>query len=147
MVVETHELHLFDTFKGMPKTSSSDLHKAGDFGDTSLEAVKNFVGSYSNIYYHAGFIPDTFSELSLNTTIAFAHVDVDIYDSVMSCCEYIYPRLAPGGIMLFDDYALATCPGARRAVDSYFASKTDFPLVIKTGGQALVVKAPTNSVI
>ena len=39
------QLHLFDTFGGMPKTDPlRDLHRENDFGDTSIEAVSAFVG-------------------------------------------------------------------------------------------------------
>ena len=40
------------------------------------------------------------------------YVDVDIYASVLSCCEFFFPRLNPGGVMVFDDYGLITCAGA-----------------------------------
>ena len=38
-------IHLFDTFAGMPDTDPDrDLHRRGDFGDTSLDAVRRRVG-------------------------------------------------------------------------------------------------------
>ncbi len=140
------ELHLFDTFSGMPETNpDEDLHRKGDFGDTTLGGVRKRVlaaaGTASNrVHLHAGFMPDTFADTGI-TAVALAHVDVDIYQSVWDCCEYIYPRLAPGGILLFDDYGLPTCPGARRAVDQFFEDKPETPLVLSTG-QALVIRIP-----
>jgi O-methyltransferase len=39
-------LRLFDTFTGMPETDAArDLHHAGDFSETSLEAVRARVGT------------------------------------------------------------------------------------------------------
>ena len=39
------KLYLFDTFEGMPETNpEEDLHRNGDFSDTSFEAVQSFVG-------------------------------------------------------------------------------------------------------
>jgi len=139
-------LHLFDTFEGMPETNPElDLHQAGDFEGTSLEDVKNRIYSAwgkndERVQFHQGFIPDTFKDLSVDR-IAFAHVDVDIYKSVLDSCEFIYPRLATGGFLIFDDYGFPTCPGARKAVDHLFHEKPEFPLVLPTG-QALVIKAP-----
>lgn len=133
-------LHLFDTFSGMPATDPDrDLHKAGDFADTTLDAVRERVGHPGLVRYHAGLIPETFTPVD-SSRIALAHIDVDIHAAVADCCRYIFPRLATGGVMLFDDYGFPTCPGARQAVDAYFADTPFVPLVLPTG-QAVVFKA------
>lgn len=134
-------LRLFDTFSGMPETDpDKDYHRKGDFADTSLASVKQRLDDKDNIEFHQGFIPDTFQGLE-HEKLAFAHIDVDIYQSVLDCCEFIYPRLVSGGFMLFDDYGFPSCPGARAAVDSFFADKIEVPLVLSTG-QAFVIKSP-----
>ncbi len=110
-------LRLFDTFAGMPETDVvKDLHKAGDFADTSLESVKQRVtGDF--VRFHQGFIPDTFQGLE-SSRIAFAHVDVDIYKAVQACCAFIFPRLCAGGIMVFDDYGFHPARGRVRRLTS-----------------------------
>jgi O-methyltransferase len=136
-------LHLFDTFAGMPATDKvKDLHHEKDFMDTSLEAVSAFVGKDKEglVCYYKGLIPQTFTGLE-NATFAFAHIDVDIYQSIMDCCEYVYPRMNPGGFIVFDDYGVPSCPGARAAVDAFFAGKPEIPLVLHTG-QAVVFIGP-----
>ncbi|OIQ50044.1 Demethyldecarbamoylnovobiocin O-methyltransferase [Pseudodesulfovibrio hydrargyri] len=134
-------LRLFDTFSGMPDVDEGvDWHKAGDFDDTSLNAVRSVVGENDFIHYHPGFIPETLKGLE-SSAIALAHVDVDIHQSVLDSCAFVYPRLVPGGFMVFDDYGIHTCPGARKAVDTFFADKPESPLVLTTG-QAVVFKAP-----
>ncbi|MFQ5993566.1 MAG: TylF/MycF/NovP-related O-methyltransferase [Acidiferrobacterales bacterium] len=133
-------LHLFDTFEGMPETDpEKDLHLEGDFADTSLTAVKEYVRHDSVVEYHQGFIPETFAGLQ-DARIAFAHIDVDIHRSIIDCCELIYPRLSVGGTMVFDDYGFASCPGARQAVDEFFKETAVVPLVLPTG-QAVVFKS------
>lgn len=133
-------LRLFDTFAGMPETDAArDLHRAGVFAETSLEGVRAFVGE-KGVSYHPGFIPATFAGRE-GDRIALAHVDVDIHQSVADCCAFIYPRLSPGGVMVFDDYGFPSCPGARLAVDEFFAALPEVPLVLPTG-QAVVVKLP-----
>lgn len=132
-------LHLFDTFAGMPQTDAKrDLHQAGDFSDTSLEGVRQTVGSDSFIHYHPGFVPDTFGGREADR-IAFAHVYLDIYQGILDSCKFIYPRLLPGGFMVFDDYGFMSCPGARQAVDEFFAALPEVPLVLPTG-QAIVFR-------
>jgi O-methyltransferase len=134
--VAATQLRLFDTFEGMPETDAArDLHKAGDFSDTSLEAVRSRVrGDF--VHFHKGLIPTTFSGLE-SARIAFAHVDVDIHSAILACCDFIFPRLCVGGFMVFDDYGFPSCPGARAAVDEFFVAANAIPLVLPTG-QALV---------
>jgi O-methyltransferase len=131
-------LHLFDTFEGMPATGPSDLHQQGDFADTSLSQVRRFVDHPNIATFYPGLIPETFSGLK-SERIAFAHIDVDIYQSVLDCCEFIYPRLSAGGVVVFDDYGFPTCPGARRAVDEFFSNIPERPLILSTA-QAVVIR-------
>ncbi len=130
-------VRLFDTFDGMPGTATPvyDTHQKGDFADTSFESVRDRV----NVdYIHKGFIPKTFEGLE-DRKICFSHIDVDIFQSVYDCCEFIYPRTTSGGIMLFDDCGFPSCAGARTAVDMYFADKTEKPIYLTTG-QVLIIK-------
>ncbi|MCA8950997.1 MAG: class I SAM-dependent methyltransferase [Planctomycetes bacterium] len=135
-------VRLFDTFAGMPESDPArDLHGPGDFADTSASAVAERVGRPERVCIHAGWIPTTFAGLE-STTIGFAHVDTDIYRSVRDCAEFVWPRLAIGGAVVFDDYGFPTCPGAREAVDEFFVAEgTAVPLALHTG-QAVVFKGP-----
>ena len=132
-------LRLFDTFAGMPPTDAAkDLHSAGDFADTSLADVRARVrGDF--VRFHPGVIPQTFQELEA-ARIAFAHVDVDIHSAHVACCEFIFPRLCVGGFIVFDDYGVPSCPGARAAVDDFFRGTDSIPLALPTG-QAIVFKS------
>lgn len=131
-------IRLFDSFKGMPETDEKrDVHKAGDFADTSLEAVRSLVGSDA-VTYHAGFIPKTFENLEVDR-IAFAHIDLDLHDAIYESCKFIYPKLSSGGVMVFDDYGFPSCPGARIAVDEFFRDKPEYPMILPTA-QAVVHK-------
>ncbi len=136
-------LRLFDTFAGMPDTDAArDVHRRGDFADTDARAVRARVPQ-PFVRLHPGLIPQSFAGLEASR-VALAHVDVDIYSSVTDCCRFIYPRMLGGGFMIFDDYGFDTCPGARQAVDAFFAGKPEAPFVLPTG-QALVCVAPRGS--
>lgn len=66
----------------------------------------------NNIFFNEGLLQDT---MHFNTKIAFAHIDVDWYDPVKTSFERIFPNLAIGGSIIFDDYdAWQSC---KRAVD------------------------------
>jgi O-methyltransferase len=137
-------LHLFDTFQGMPKTLvDRDYHREGDFGDTSLEAVTALMPPGSPVVFHPGRIPETFAGLD-DLRLGLTHCDVDIYQAVLDCTAYAYPRTLAGGFILYDDYGVLTCTGARQAVDEFYADKPEKPLVLSRG-QALVIKLPEHA--
>jgi len=134
-------LLLFDSFEGMPENDAQgDSYRPGEMSDTTYEDVAKRVLDGDQVEVFKGFIPGTFDAVR-NHEFAFAHVDVDIYQSIKDCCEFIYPRLNPGGWIVFDDYGFPSCAGGRRAIDEFFAGRPENPIVLPTG-QALVVKLP-----
>jgi O-methyltransferase len=135
------EVHLFDTFAGMPATDPRhDLHVAGDFQDTAESDVRRLLSRCRGVILHPGFFPGTATGLE-DQVFRFVHVDVDIYRSVLDCAEFFYPRLVPGGVLVFDDYGWSSTTGAREAVDEFFTDRPEVPVYLPTG-QALVVRHP-----
>ena len=97
--------HVFDTFDGMPDSLAED--EAGFlnvFADNSLTDVQRLLSNNPDSFVHQGIFPECASEQIRGLTFRFAHIDVDIERSILDCCEFVYPRLAPGGVMVFDDY-------------------------------------------
>lgn len=126
-------LHLFDTFEGMPPCDSErDLHKEGDFSDTSLDVVKKYLLDCPNILFYRGLFPGTALTIK-EKRFCFVHIDVDIYKSILDCCVFFYTRMEKGGIMIFDDYGSLSCPGAKMAVDEFFFDKPEKPSYLPTG--------------
>jgi O-methyltransferase len=80
----------------------------------------------------AGLVPDSLASIR-DKSFAFVHIDMDIYSAIKSACEFFYPRMQPGGTLLFDDYGYPSCPGARAAVDEFFASKPEMVMAYATG--------------
>lgn len=132
-------LYLFDTFSGIPRTNpQKDIHKEGDFSDTSLIAVQRYLSDCKDIVYHQGLFQDTLNRVS-SVGFSLIHIDCDIYESVNQCTEFFYPRLTSGGYMIFDDYGFRSCPGVKHAVDEFFTNKAEYPIYLPTG-QCLVIK-------
>ncbi|HWL94746.1 MAG TPA: TylF/MycF/NovP-related O-methyltransferase, partial [Phycisphaerae bacterium] len=86
------QLHLFDTFQGMPESADADAstHKRGDFGDTSLSHVKELLKDYPFVTLNPGFIPQTLEAVK-DKKFAMVHVDVDLYRSTRDAFEFFYP--------------------------------------------------------
>lgn len=135
--------HLFDTFCGMPSVARAqrDYHAAGEFSDTSLDDVKRRLGNFPFVVLHPGVMPDTFDEVATVASYSFVHVDVDIYPSALACCEWFWPRLRPGGMMVFNDYGIYPYRyAARAAVDEFFAGASEGSLLVLPTGQAIAMK-------
>ncbi len=132
-------IHLFDTFAGMPATGLPyEFHQAGDFDGTSLAMVQTALKHCQNARFHPGFFPET-AQAVMEERFSLVHLDGDLYQSTKDGCAFFYPRMSPGGIIVFHDYGLATCPGVRRAVDEFFADKPEHLLSVGTY-QAFVIK-------
>jgi len=132
----SRRLHLFDTFEGMTPPQkvdrsfrgeqASDLLDAAD-PETSwvwargvLEQVRDALGrtEYPSelITYVKGKVEDTLPRAAPEQ-IALLRLDTDWYESTYHELRHLYPRLAPGGVLIIDDYG--HWEGARRAVDQY----------------------------
>jgi len=61
-----------------------------------------------------GLVQDT---IKLNQPVAFAHIDVDWYEPVMTCLKRIFPKLSVGGSIILDDYH--DWGGCKKATDEY----------------------------
>ena len=50
----------------------------------------------------------------------FVNVDVDLHEPTRDSIEFFYPRMVPGGVMVFDDYgSQMQSPGAARAIEVF----------------------------
>lgn len=109
------ELHLFDSFCGMPVADADDNHQLGDFADTSAEAV---AAAVPKAILHVGIFPKTLPPDL--TGFALVHVDCDQYASVRDCIIHLAPRMVSGGVMVFDDWQCTR--GATRAIGEAFVA-------------------------
>ena len=140
----TRTIHLFDTFSGMPIPDPiRDLHKEKDFNDTSLKSVQTFMQDCQNVRFYEGLFPMT-AEPVQQKFFCLVHIDVDIYRSVIDCCNFFYSRMVEGGIMIFDDYGFLSCPGAKLAVDEFFSNKPERVIYLPTG-QCFISKESSQS--
>ncbi|GAB4243638.1 MAG: hypothetical protein OHK005_08110 [Candidatus Methylacidiphilales bacterium] len=77
-----------------------------------------------------GHLPKTLPLLQ-ESWFSFVHLDCDIYESYQTCLERLYPRMVPGGIILFDEYRSRVWPGATLAIDEFFSDKPETPEMIE----------------
>lgn len=131
-------VYLFDTFAGMPEHDQSldGRWVVGSFADASEAAVRDLFAGNDAVTIAAGVFPADTGHVVADCTFRFVHLDVDNYGPYLACLEFFYPRMAPGGVIVFDDYGEECCPGAAAAVDEFFAGRE----LVVIDGTAYVVK-------
>jgi len=139
--IQDKQVHLFDTFAGMPAIANEDPSgvREGFFGDNSLESVKDYLQAFPFVAFYPGIIPQTFDAVK-DRRFAFVHIDVDLYQTTKDCCHFFYDRMSKGGIMIFDDYGFWPFSNSeKKAVDEFFKDKPEMPMSLPTG-QCIVIK-------
>ena len=130
-----------DSFVGLPEHSSLDpVHRQGDFSDTSIEAIRSGLdrlGLGEIVSLQRGWFYETFARMDVDR-FCFAHIDADYYESTVQCLNHIYPRLSPGGWIVFDDYDWHHCTGVKVAVDQFFTDSQ----ICRLSGSAAAVQKP-----
>jgi O-methyltransferase len=149
------ELHLYDSFQGLPRPGQNDAYLAeGDCTATTDQLRASFARwSLREPLVHEGWFQQTLPE-HLPDEICFAYLDGDFYDSIKISLKHVWPRVSPGGLILIDDYADTSknpaawdgLPGVRTAVDEYFSTDPAEPFVlVGTGDLAMAgVRKPLD---
>lgn len=145
----SREIYLFDTFDGF---DAKDLRAEGainsgyippeNFSDNSLDTVRRALCPMGNIKFCVGRFPDTVENVNAEVQFALAHFDADLYHPALEFCAYFYPRMSPGGVMIFHNYSDPDYPGTKQAVDEFFADKAEgLVLMPDQYGTVVVVKS------
>lgn len=121
-------LWLFDTFEGLPAPTldDPDFEIANLFTGTclgTLEEVRNLFEQLKigdQVQFTKGLFQDTLPASDVSQ-IALLHIDGDWYESVKTCLDNLYDKVAPGGIIQIDDYG--DWKGARKATDEFFGRR------------------------
>src|SRR5262249_33011232 len=126
---DDRHLYLFDTFSGMTEPGPRDVDYRGRSATEILEEVRCVVCERevvaagqgtgypaSHIHVVSGPVEETIPARAPDL-ISLLRLDTDWYGSTRHELEHLFPRLAPGGVIIVDDYG--HWRGARQAVDEY----------------------------
>lgn len=126
---EVHQVvYPLDTFSGMPPPSQLDFgREIGEFSppDDQIQIIYDQaanLGVEDRIRVESGRFSESFERLRDRgdaLKFAFAHIDCNLYESTRQACEFVYDRISPGGIIVFDDYNGVCDLGARLAIDQF----------------------------
>jgi hypothetical protein len=149
----------FDTFSGFPEIGvedgpedpAQDVVPGGYFGGGSIEADLALAQEAMNHDRHLRHknriefvkgdvcetIPKYVVEKGEGLRVALLNLDLDLYEPTRVALEYFVPRMARGGVIVVDEYAVDTFGGETKAVDEYF--------VKHFGKRPRVIKFPWHS--
>jgi O-methyltransferase len=126
---------LFDSFEGLPParedldgswvvawqrdTTSPIYYNNCAAQQEEAEAAMKLSGAPS-VSFIKGWFDQTLPRFAPPCEIAILRLDGDLYESTRVCLENLYPHVAPGGIVIIDDYS--NWNGCARAVHEYIAA-------------------------
>ncbi len=150
----SREIVLYDTFEGMSAPTAaderaSDGRAAADLLDGAAKG--DLIWCYSGegevaanmrstgypehlVRLVKGKVEDTIPGVAPDQ-IAVLRLDTDWYESTRHELTHLYPRLAPGGVLIIDDYGYWA--GARKAVDEFFGGSLFLGRIDGTGRIAI----------
>ena len=135
------ETFLCDTFQGVVKAGDGDPnYEGGEHADTSREMVQQLLdrtGGRARILQ--GMFPEDTGHLLADRQFRFCHIDVDVYQGAKDISAWVWPRLVPGGIVVYDDYGFLATGGVTKWVNEE-RHLTDRLVIHNLNGHAVVIK-------
>lgn len=136
-------VYLADTFEGVVKAGENDsVYVGGEHKDTSIPIVQSLLSNQlnvSNFKILKGIFPDDTGGEIENIKFSLVHIDVDVYQSTKEIFNWVWPRIAKGGVVLFDDYGYTPCDGVAKSVNEMKNDK-DKLVFYNLNGHAIIVK-------
>jgi O-methyltransferase len=136
------KLWLADTFSGVPNTKGGrdPLYRGGEHADCSADAVHSLLTrcGVTNFELLVGRFPEDTGARIGHCRFKFAHIDVDTYESAAGVFRWVWPRMAMGSVIVFDDYGFWGCEGVTAFVNQLSAA--GLLMVHNLNGHAVVFK-------
>lgn len=141
-LIPSAQVFLCDTFTGVVKAGAQDtIYQDGMHADASPEIVQRLLLKLAanNAVVLQGIFPEQTADRIKDRKFRFCHIDVDVYQSAKDVCEWLWPRLVSGGLVLFDDYGMLRTGGVQRFVDAWRV-REDLTFFYNLNGHAIFIK-------
>ena len=125
--------YLYDVFDNPPSSHKFPKHSPLLFEDVS----RIFKGS-KNIRVIKGLLPKSLKE-NCPEEISFAHIDLNNAEAEMGVLKFIFDRIVPGGMIIFDDYGWIGYQD-QQVQEKEFMKKHGLRILELPTGQGLVIK-------
>lgn len=131
--------YLYDTFSGVPADQlNANHHSESRYAEAGLfETCRARFAAYPNVQVVRGRVPEVLQQRAPEK-VAFLHLDMNSAQAELGALEFFWPRLAPGAIVLLDDYGWRAFREQKLAEDA-FLTKHDRSVLELPTGQGLVL--------
>lgn len=117
--LERRQYFLYDLFE---HTASMQHNAMPDHGADLFSSVTQRFAPFPNVRVIQGAVPDSFSQ-GLPDKIAFAHIDMNNAPAEIGALDAIESRLAPGAIIVLDDFGALPYRAQHLAETAWFANR------------------------
>jgi hypothetical protein len=143
--------YLLDTFAGVdekeiiqrPHTQEeieiNRRRKERGYYVLDVEEVRKNFSQWRNVRIIQGRVPETLPMIEA-TRIAYLHLDMNYAEPEVAALEYLWDRLVPRALALFDDYAFVGYEAQKKALDELTKRLGSRVLSLPTG-QGLLIKS------
>lgn len=129
------ELHLFDTWKGLPYSSTDEKTWTTGKYSASYFLARDYLSEFKKIFFHKGVFPKT-AHFVENKKFSLVIIDFDLEQSITDALNFFYPRTVQGGVILIHDYNKGS--EVKRATDNFFKGKPEH--LLKTTNALLFIQ-------
>lgn len=137
---KNRKIWAFDSFEGFPSLVAEDeasdnfIRGLAEYKKFDIPYVRSTLNEFGISYVDIdrmisvvkGFIPAS-CEMYNGGAIALLYLDLDIYEGYRDALTYFFDKVAPGGVVVFDEYLKPLdahkWPGASKAINEFLESK------------------------
>jgi O-methyltransferase len=148
---------IFDSFEGLPPAQEIDGSRARNWQSRKSPAnyydnccaPQAFVdqamlaAGAKKVSIYAGWFQDTLKGYSPPCPIAVLRLDGDWYESTMTCLEGLFWHMAPGGLVIIDDYS--AWDGCRRAVHDFLSRHKSPARILRWRNDVTYIQVPSQT--
>ena len=148
---QKRKFYLIDTFEGLDDTLITETEKKeglaehfkGKYPKDTINRVKETFANVKGVEIIKGSVPGILSTVHTEK-VAYLSIDMNCATPEREALEFFYPKLVPGGMVLFDDYGHRGHHLQKALADEY-ALKQGASILSLPTGQGLLIKPPTLS--
>ena len=143
---DKRKFFLIDTFEGLDQTQITDAEKKeglpdlfqGKYPKDTIHRVRETFANVKGVEIIQGSVPGILSKVPAQK-VAFLSIDMNCATPEKEAFEFFYPKLVPGGMVLFDDYGHRGHHLQKALADGIAAQNGNAILTLPTG-QGLLIK-------
>lgn len=150
---KNRELHVYDSWEGVPEPVAQDEPVAGVRPFTKgLCSTRR--RTFNANFARSGLLPPnvhtgwfgSIPDAEYPSQIAFAFFDGDMYSSIIDSFNKVYSKLSKGARVVIDDYDWERTPGVKKACEDFLRDKPERETLLPNyygtgiGGGAVMVK-------